>query len=99
MYLLSIIFWLALAVTAYAYVGYPALLWLGARLRGRPHHQAPQPRPSVSIVISARNEEAGIARRVTELVGLVSRAGVDGEIIVVSDGSTDATAIRVKECA
>jgi cellulose synthase/poly-beta-1,6-N-acetylglucosamine synthase-like glycosyltransferase len=40
----------------------------------------------------ARNEEAAIGRRVREFAGLIDGSGLRGEIIVVSDGSTDGTA-------
>jgi glycosyltransferase involved in cell wall biosynthesis len=45
--------------------------------------------PQVSVVIPARNEEANLA---TCLESLVTQAGVDFEIIVVNDHSTDRTA-------
>ena len=50
--------------------------------------QATAVRPSVSVVVPARNEAATVAR-IVEL--LVEMAAVD-EVVVVDDGSTDATA-------
>jgi chlorobactene glucosyltransferase len=44
--------------------------------------------PSLSIVVPARNEEANIE---TCVRSLVVQHGVDAEVIVVNDGSTDAT--------
>jgi cellulose synthase/poly-beta-1,6-N-acetylglucosamine synthase-like glycosyltransferase len=98
MTLSALIFWLALLLTAYAYVGYPALLWLWSKLRPRPHHPGPT-NLSVSIVIAARNEEAVIARRVNEFSTLAANASINAEMIIVSDGSTDATADRVQNCS
>jgi glycosyltransferase involved in cell wall biosynthesis len=46
------------------------------------------PSPAVSIVIPARNEEANLANC---LQSLVAQTGVDFEIIVVDDASTDRT--------
>jgi biofilm PGA synthesis N-glycosyltransferase PgaC len=43
------------------------------------------------VVLAACNEEANIRRRLVELIGLIRAAGVQGEIIVVSDGSSDGT--------
>ncbi|HEY5350675.1 MAG TPA: glycosyltransferase [Candidatus Lustribacter sp.] len=45
--------------------------------------------PSLSIVVPARDEERSIERCVRSLV---AQRGVDAEVIVVDDGSTDATA-------
>jgi glycosyltransferase involved in cell wall biosynthesis len=54
-----------------------------------PSHSIPEsPSPTVSIVIPARNEEANLAGC---LQSLVSQTGVDFEIIVVDDASTDRT--------
>lgn len=44
--------------------------------------------PSLSIVVPARDEERGIENCVRSLI---AQAGVDAEVIVVDDGSTDAT--------
>jgi cellulose synthase/poly-beta-1,6-N-acetylglucosamine synthase-like glycosyltransferase len=46
----------------------------------------------VSFVVCAHNEAPRLARRLDELTKLVDRSGVDGEVILVSDGSTDDTA-------
>jgi cellulose synthase/poly-beta-1,6-N-acetylglucosamine synthase-like glycosyltransferase len=85
------IFWLCAALVLYTYAIYPLIVWALVRLRGPHRHESGIPSKSVSIVIAARNEETAIYRRVGELVSMIESAGVDGEVIVVSDGSTDAT--------
>ncbi len=90
--LLETIFWSCVACIAYPYVVYPLVLAAVARLWTRPARAASGVRPSVSIVLVARNEEAAIGRRIREFAGLIGASGLRGEIIVVSDGSTDGTA-------
>jgi cellulose synthase/poly-beta-1,6-N-acetylglucosamine synthase-like glycosyltransferase len=87
-------FWGLLFFVAYTYALYPLLLLLAVRLRERPLRQRGGGLPSVSFVVAARNEEAGIVRRIEELVRQLEEAGVAGEVIVVSDGSTDQTVAR-----
>ena len=89
---LEIIFWACVACIAYPYAIYPLVLAAVARLRGRPVRAASGVRPSVSIILVARNEAATIGRRVREFAGLIAASGLRGEVIVVSDGSTDGTA-------
>src|SRR5579864_8629215 len=45
-------------------------------------------RPSVSVIVPARNEEASLRAC---LESLVAQLGIEFEIIVVDDGSTDRT--------
>jgi dolichol-phosphate mannosyltransferase len=53
----------------------------------------------LSVVIPAHNEEGCVAGTVTEIVAALEREGVDYEVIVVDDGSTDQTAARVARVA
>lgn len=81
--------WFSLAVLAYIYLGYPALVWLLARLVGRsPKRQSFF--PSVSLLIPAFNEEAHIEARLHNSLKL-SYPKDQLEIVVASDGSTDRT--------
>jgi cellulose synthase/poly-beta-1,6-N-acetylglucosamine synthase-like glycosyltransferase len=50
----------------------------------------------VSVVIAARNEQRTIGRRTREFLRMLAAAGLDGELIIVSDGSTDATIAEVR---
>jgi cellulose synthase/poly-beta-1,6-N-acetylglucosamine synthase-like glycosyltransferase len=84
-------FWLAAAIVAYVYAGYPALLALWARVAAR-RVKAPAgcaQLPPVSIVVAVRNERARLASRLQNLLALDYPA--ERQIIVVSDGSTDGT--------
>ena len=96
---LRVLFWVCAAGVLYAYVGYPLLLLLVSRLRPRPVRRAEPPAgstapqsPSVSVVIAAHNEEHRIAARRDEFASVFDAEGIVGEIVIVSDGSTDATA-------
>jgi biofilm PGA synthesis N-glycosyltransferase PgaC len=92
----EICFWIAALVVVYPYALYPGLAWTLARLRGRPIH-ATQPAPrSASVVVAAYNEEQNIGRRLDEMTTLLEVADLDGEVIVVTDGSTDATAAAAR---
>ncbi len=92
----SIAFWLCLALVVYAYVGYPVIVGLWAWLRPKPvraRHPSERVSPAtVSVVLAAHNEERTIERRLKELAEQIARYGLIGEVIVVSDGSTDRTA-------
>jgi cellulose synthase/poly-beta-1,6-N-acetylglucosamine synthase-like glycosyltransferase len=86
---LKVVFWLSVGVIAYTFVGY----WLWLYLRGR---WFPRPVrtaaifPKVSIVMAVRNEAKFLPNKLSNLFGLKYPADHQ-EIIVVSDGSTDAT--------
>jgi len=57
---------------------------------GFPHASA-MPPASLSIVLPAYNEEANIESTVRDVLNWMSEAGVSGEVVVVNDGSADAT--------
>jgi cellulose synthase/poly-beta-1,6-N-acetylglucosamine synthase-like glycosyltransferase len=85
------IFWVSLAVVVYAYVGYPCALALWARLRPRSarRRRLREAAPGVSIIVAARNEASRLPARIDNLLSLAYAGPV--QIVVVSDGSTDAT--------
>jgi cellulose synthase/poly-beta-1,6-N-acetylglucosamine synthase-like glycosyltransferase len=85
--LLEALFWSAVIVTVYVYLGYPTLLAAWARLAPKPVHSSPVT-PGVSIVIAARNEAAALRRRLDNLFES-DYPHERMQIIVVSDGSTD----------
>jgi cellulose synthase/poly-beta-1,6-N-acetylglucosamine synthase-like glycosyltransferase len=88
----EIAFWIAALCVLYPYLIYPVLVGTLARWRGRAMRPTgPAPR-SVSVVIAAQNEEKNIRRRLDEMSDLLTTSGLEAEMIVVSDGSTDATA-------
>jgi len=86
---MKLLFWAAVALIAYSYLGYAAWLWLRSRWRSRPVHTLPCT-PSISLVLVVRNEAAVLRQKLTNLLEL-DYPPDRMEILVVSDGSTDAT--------
>lgn len=83
------VFWVSLASTAYAYLGYIAWLWIRLRFHENVIHSGPHQVP-ISIVMVVHNEAAVIERKLESLLAL--NYPPDGtQIVVVSDGSTDDT--------
>jgi cellulose synthase/poly-beta-1,6-N-acetylglucosamine synthase-like glycosyltransferase len=82
---------LPLLVVGYAYVGYPAILWLAARRAPRRvPDRDPAQWPPVTITLPVYNEELSIAQTLESLLALDYPAG-RRTILVVSDASTDRT--------
>src|SRR5215470_16989804 len=81
---------ISVASVFYTWMGYPFALWVLARFaKGTSKHsQAALPR--VSIIIAAHNEAAQIATKLDDCLAL-DYEGEQLEILVVSDGSSDAT--------
>ena len=95
------LFWLCAGLVLYAYLGYPALIWLLSRLFGQGHTDpgcADHDLPSMSLLIVAYNEEAVIEERVRNALAMEYPAG-KLEIVVASDGSSDATTTLVRRYA
>ena len=94
--MLEVVFWAAAGLLVYTHVGYPLLLWLLARARPeRPVVEVPPELPRVSLIIAAHDEEDVIDARVRNALALdYPRERL--EVIVSSDGSTDATVERAR---
>jgi cellulose synthase/poly-beta-1,6-N-acetylglucosamine synthase-like glycosyltransferase len=86
----EIAFWSLAAVVVYVYLGFPVLVWLLARLFGRLPERKPIT-PSVSLLVAAYNEAAVIEAKVRNSLA-VDYPPDRLEIVIASDGSTDATA-------
>jgi cellulose synthase/poly-beta-1,6-N-acetylglucosamine synthase-like glycosyltransferase len=100
MHALEAFFWICFAVVAYTYLCYPFLLFILNRLLGRAG--GPRARQdsivqssaarSVSFLLPVHNEEQNLERRLDELTRMIQAAGAPGEVIVISDASTDGSA-------
>jgi cellulose synthase/poly-beta-1,6-N-acetylglucosamine synthase-like glycosyltransferase len=90
--ILAVAFWVSAGLLVYTHVGYPALLWLLARLRGTEEErtEVSEPLPSVSLIVAAHDEEASIVGWVRSTLAFDYPRELL-EVVVVSDGSTDHT--------
>jgi len=88
----QIVFWGAVVLLGYTFLGYQLLIaWL-ARLRMRPPAPAQPPPGRVAALIVACNEEGRIRARVENL----RASAMPVEVVVCSDGSTDGTAAEAR---
>lgn len=85
----EIIFWLSAAALFYTYAGYPLLLALFSALRARAVQRG-DCEPTVSIIITAYNEQRDLAAKLENTLALDYPRDLL-EIIVASDCSTDRT--------
>ena len=74
----------------------PTVLFCINLRRYRPPAPTDSPLPMVSVLIPARDEEAGI---VASLTAALASAGLVFEVVVMDDSSTDETASRVRSVA
>ena len=85
-------YWILFGLLVYSYIGYPAMLWLIVKFAG---HRSPpsgaSTRPRITLIVPAYNEEAVIRHKLQNSLALAYPADLL-EIIVVDDGSSDATA-------
>jgi cellulose synthase/poly-beta-1,6-N-acetylglucosamine synthase-like glycosyltransferase len=87
--LAQVIFWAALALLFYAYIGYPVLMFVLSRLYALPFKKA-EILPRISMVIAAHNEENDIEAKLENALALDYPPHLF-EIVVASDCSTDRT--------
>ena len=95
MTLVAIVFWLSAALIVYTHVGYPLVLRALVALRRKPRRQPriPAELPTVSLIVAAYDEEEVIEAKVANALALdYPRDRL--ELIVASDGSSDATVDR-----
>jgi cellulose synthase/poly-beta-1,6-N-acetylglucosamine synthase-like glycosyltransferase len=85
----KVLFWAAAAALAYAYAGYPVLVWLVSSLRPRAVRRGAA-EPTVSVIITAYNEERDLASKLENTLALDYPAE-KLEVIVASDCSGDRT--------
>ena len=92
-----ILFWGAVALIAYTYLLFPALVFLRSRLSRRPYQTA-DIMPTVSMIIAAHNEAHSIEAKLDNLLAL-DYPPDRLEVIIASDGSTDGTEAIVRRYA
>lgn len=90
------LFWLSLALIVWTYIGYPVAIALMARLRPRPWLRQPVSAP-VSIVMAVHNGAYLLPGQIEHLLALTQE--LVPQIVIVSDGSADATAELLLEHA
>jgi cellulose synthase/poly-beta-1,6-N-acetylglucosamine synthase-like glycosyltransferase len=96
----KLLFWLLLLLALYSYFIYPLLLSLLLKLRGNRSVQAAAGAdlPSLSLIVTAYNEEGRIRDKLDNMLALDYPDELL-ELIVASDCSTDATDVIVAEYA
>src|SRR5688500_1845928 len=88
--LAAAVFWAGAAALFYTYAGYPLLLVVLSRLRGRGVERREGFEPAVSVIITAYNEERDLRAKLENTLALDYPAG-KLEVIVASDCSNDRT--------
>jgi poly-beta-1,6-N-acetyl-D-glucosamine synthase len=94
---LTVAFVISVGFVAYTLAGYPVLLAIAARLRSRPVEKRFEPK-TVTILLPVRNGERWLRAKLESLLALRYPAELL-QIVVISDGSTDATDEIAREYA
>jgi poly-beta-1,6-N-acetyl-D-glucosamine synthase len=93
----AVLFWISVGVLFYAYLGYPLLVFILARAFPRPlRPSSSSEAPAVTLLIAAYNEEAAIRGKIRNALE-IDYPRDRFQILVVNDGSSDATAGIVRE--
>lgn len=87
--MITISFWICCGLLAYVYILYPALVGILAQHFGRPVRSGSE-LPTITIIVTAYNEEKCIHAKLDNLAGLDYPANLLS-VLVASDGSTDST--------
>jgi cellulose synthase/poly-beta-1,6-N-acetylglucosamine synthase-like glycosyltransferase len=98
----AILFWLSAGLIVYTHLGYPLVLGALCRFQNRGPQRGPiagndavEELPTVSLIVPAYDEEDVIAEKVVNALALdYPRERL--QVVVASDGSTDATAERAR---
>jgi len=90
MAIVKVIFWASAGALVWTHAAYPVAARAWARVRSRPVRRADGALPTVSLIVTAHNEEPVIERRLENLRALDYPAG-RLELVVTSDASTDRT--------
>jgi cellulose synthase/poly-beta-1,6-N-acetylglucosamine synthase-like glycosyltransferase len=91
-----ILFWTAIFLIIYTYIGFPLMVILRGLLWNRPYRRESfTSLPSVSIIISAYNEAKTIAEKLDNILSLDYPRG-KLEVVIASDGSSDGTDMIVE---
>ena len=86
-----ILFWCAVFLIVYIYIGFPLFVILRGLLWSRPYkHEEFGPPLSVSIIISAYNESKTIGAKLDNILSLLYPRD-QLEVVIASDGSNDGT--------
>ncbi|MDD2921798.1 MAG: glycosyltransferase family 2 protein, partial [Anaerolineales bacterium] len=95
--MLGILFWIFVVCIAYAYAGYPFLIWLFSRFVSPPKTEGAAV-PYITLLIAAFNEERVIAEKIENSLRLnYPRERL--QILVMDDGSEDRTQEIIKSYA
>lgn len=91
---LIILFWIALFIVFYTYVGYGILLYILVKIKERLHpakkYPEPESWPRVTLLIAAYNEELIVEEKMKNCNSLDYPAG-ELDIVWITDGTTDKT--------
>jgi cellulose synthase/poly-beta-1,6-N-acetylglucosamine synthase-like glycosyltransferase len=94
---LAVVFWVAVGLIAWVYVGYPIAAAVAARVRPfRPTPSGPGP-TLVTVGIAAHNEARQLQARIANV--LDQHVPFELEVVVASDGSTDGSTTLVERLA
>jgi cellulose synthase/poly-beta-1,6-N-acetylglucosamine synthase-like glycosyltransferase len=89
----SVALWGSLGLIAYAHAGYPLLLRGLSAIRGAPAAPAATELPKVTLIVAAHDEQDVIERKLDDALSL-DYPPERLDVIVASDGSSDATVER-----
>ena len=95
--MVAVLFWLSILLIAYTYIGYPVLLALLSTLKREPELMSGAS-TSVTILITAYNEEAVIAKKLENSLA-IDYPKEQLHIFVAADGSSDRTVEIVERFA
>ncbi len=83
------LFWILLFLVVYCYFGYPALIFILAKIKAVPIRKN-NIEPAVSIIVAVHNEEDVIRQKIQNLLE-IDYPGDKKEILIGSDASSDKT--------